>query len=72
MNATIIFFFFLFGGASLLAHFGNGIGRAWHRFLTHRERVAKLKAVQAMKQLPASEDEVPPELVEAWREVNNL
>lgn len=65
----IIFFIFL-GGVPLIANFGNGVGRAWNNFLIHREKVAKIKAVKELKQLPASEEEVPPELVEAWREVN--
>lgn len=70
----IVLIFLLFGGGSILVRGGKGVKQMWHRFLSHRENMAKIKAIKELKQLPANhnESEVPPELVEAWKEVNNL
>lgn len=64
--------FFIFGGGTVMLRFGSGVKSMWNRFLTHRENIAKIKALKEMKALPSKEQEIPPELLEAWREVNEL
>jgi len=47
------------------------ISNAWNNYLAHKEKIAQIEALKNLKQLPQKE-EVPSDLIEAWREVNNL
>lgn len=55
----IVVFTALNGGEKLIPF----LSKNWDRFLAHREKMAKIRAIKNYKSIPK-------ELIEAWEEVN--